>query len=105
MFNFHTAFSLALIALALGGAVLILSKAYENVGTTLAKIIAYIVIVVAIPNVLCTSYYAVKYRVDGYFDKPFPPMMMPGQMMQNMKGAMMSEQMPNNAVEHKEHHK
>lgn len=98
MFNFHIAFSLALIALALSVAVLILSKAHENAGTALVKSILYIVIVAAILNALCTSYYAVKYWAGGYFDKPFPHMMM-----QDNKMMMSGQMMGGNQIE--EHHK
>lgn len=103
MFNFHMVFSWALIALAAGAAILIWSKVHENVGVTLPKIIGYIVIIAALLNALCSGYYAVKYWMDGYFDKPFPPVMMQDnkmmmhaqmmQMMQNMKRPMMSGQM------------
>lgn len=108
MFNFHIAFSLALIALAFGAAVLIWAKAHESVGVTLPKIIGYIVIIVAVLNILCSGYSASKYLMDGYFYKPFHPMMMQEnmtmtpcrmmQMMQNMKCPVMSGQMMGNKM-------
>lgn len=94
MLNFHAIVSLELIALAFGVAILIWSKVYENIGTSLAKIIGYVIIIVAVINVICTGYYAIKYWQEGYFDKPYPTMMqnqkMEGKMMQC---PMMSRQM------------
>lgn len=98
MFNFYIAFSLGLIALAFGAAILIWSKGHESVGTSLAKLIGYIIIIVSVPNLLCNSYWAVKYWFQGSFDKPYPMMMMRDQMMggknmQMMQCPMMSGQM------------
>jgi len=109
MFHFHMTFALGLIAFALGASVLIWSKAHESVGTSLAKLIGYIVIILAVINLLCTGYYAVKYSQEGSFDKPYPMMMqhqkmqgqmMPGMMMKNDgmnqdSGMKMKKPMPN----------
>lgn len=93
MLHFHAIVSLELIALAFGAAILIWSKVHENVGTSLAKIIGYVIIIVAVINMLCTGYYAIKYWQEGYFDKPSPMMMqnqkMGGQMMSGKSMPMM----------------
>jgi len=73
MFGFHIAFSLALIALALGAKILIKSQERKNKGIA---VIAYVIIVAAILNIACSSFYAVKYWMSG----PNPAMMA---MMQN----------------------
>lgn len=106
-FHYHIVLSLALLALALGAAILIWAKVHENLGTSLAKFIAYIIIILSVPNIICASYYGLKYWTDGYMDKPYPSMMqsqmsrggmmMPCPMMQHpmMQGGMMGGQMPN----------
>ncbi|EKE01954.1 MAG: hypothetical protein ACD_21C00015G0001 [uncultured bacterium] len=107
MFNFHTAFSLGLIALSLGAAILIWSKSYENMDMRLPKIIGYLVIIISVPNLLCTGYYAAHYKLGGHFDKPYPMMMQSKKMDHNKmlmmmmknkemqaRAAMMREQAP-----------
>jgi hypothetical protein len=86
MFHFHAIFSLELIALALG--VLILIFAHGNV---LAKILGYLITIVALLNIACTGYYAAKFWSAGDFNRPYPMMMM-----QMMHGKMMSGQMMDN---------
>lgn len=79
IFGFHIAISLMLIALALGGVLLLFSKVHSSV---LAKVIACVVIIIALLNLSCASYYAVKYWREGYFAKPMPMVAM----MQKMFG-------------------
>lgn len=102
MFNFHIVFSLGLIALASGAAILIWSEVHDSVGTSLTKVIGYIIIIVSVLNILCVGYWAIKYEYAGYFDKPYPMMMqspmmrgrmMGGKNMSMMQCPMMSEQM------------
>ncbi|MBU0744347.1 MAG: hypothetical protein KKE11_03150 [Gammaproteobacteria bacterium] len=115
MFNFHLAFSTALIALALGAAILIWSKAYNGIDAFLAKLIGYIIIIASALNIACSTYYAVKYWQDGYFNQPHPMMMqrpmmlgqmMGGQMMKNKEMQIQpqmkqSKQMPNSMMKNK----
>lgn len=72
MFNFHIAFSLGLIALALGVKILIKSKEHRNM---IATLIGYLIVIAALLNVVCNGYYAVQYWKDGYFNKAYPMMM------------------------------
>jgi len=101
-FNYHITLSFALAALALGAAILIWAKIHENLGTSFAKLIAYVIIILSVANILCTGYYGWKYWSEGYMDKPYPAMarmqmpqggmMMPCPMMQQMmKGNMQSQ--------------
>jgi predicted membrane protein len=97
MLKFHLVLSMGLITLAIGAAVLIWSKIHANVGTTLAKTIGYVIIIMSILNILCTGYYAMKYRCAGYFDKPHIRMIQKNKMNnQMMQCPMMSEQMMKN---------
>jgi hypothetical protein len=75
MFNFHIGFSLSLIALALGAAILVWSKAHKGIDIFLAKLIAYIVIIISILNISCNVYWATKYFSKDNLDKPYPMMM------------------------------
>jgi hypothetical protein len=80
MFAFHLAFLLGLIAFALGA--MLLAKAKQvGTGMVLSKILAYLIMLFALLNIICTSYYGHKFWSAGYFDKPCP-MMMKDNMMQ-----------------------
>lgn len=102
-FNYHITLSFALAALALGAAILIWAKIHESSGTSFAKLIAYVIIILSTVNILCTGYYGWKYWSEGYMDKPFPAMarmqmqqggmMMPCPMMQQMMKNRMQHQM------------
>jgi hypothetical protein len=89
MFAFHSSFILGLIALALGAMILVSAK-QAGKGVVLAKIIAYLVILFAVLNILCTSYYSFKFWHMGYLDKACPMMQsdkgmqMPGMMKSDM---------------------
>lgn len=67
MFMFHAAFSLGLIALTAGTALLFWSKHVDAAGSGLAKAIGTLVIIFAIGSTLCTIYYGVKYWQQGDF--------------------------------------
>jgi len=97
MFNAHIAFAFGLIALILGAFLLVWSKLHANLGTIFVKIIAYLVIIIAIFNLLCTGYYMMKYWSENRCDRSCP-VMMKNQMMQEamMKCPMMSGKMMQN---------
>jgi hypothetical protein len=96
MLHFHLVLSIELIALAFGIAIIIWSKTPES--NFLAKFIGYSIIIISMLNILCTSYYVIKYRLDGSFNKPCSSMMMPhqsmlpDQMMMNKNLPMMADQ-------------
>lgn len=97
MFIIDIAFSLELIALIFGAALLIYAVKHTELGMALPKFIAYLVMILAILSMLCTGYYTVKYLIGGYFEQPIPMgrmMMKSGSvqkcnMMGNMKNGMM----------------
>lgn len=70
MFIFHIAISTGLIALAIGTSLYIWSQRQEGPGTGLARIFGFLIILLSITSMLCTSYYGVKYWHEGYFSKP-----------------------------------
>lgn len=66
MFMFHASFSLGLIALTAGTA-LVVSSNKGGAGSGLAKVIGTLVIIFSITSTLCTSYYGIKYWQQGDF--------------------------------------
>lgn len=68
MFQFHIAFSLGLIALSSGTALVAWSTQRGNSG--LAKIIGILIILFSITSTLCTVYYGITYWQQGYFQSP-----------------------------------
>lgn len=80
MFNFHLSFSLTLIALTLSAALLVWAEAHKNVGTSLAKFIAYCVLILAVINVFCFGYSATRYWQEGYFKQSPMHMMLQNRM-------------------------
>jgi hypothetical protein len=74
MFISNMAFSLALMALTFGTALLIWSQMQKNY-KTLSKIISYIVIIVAALGILCNFVHAVKAAKNGYWSCPHCKMM------------------------------
>lgn len=72
MFIIDIAFSLELIALIFGAALLIYAMKHTDLGTALPKFIAYLVMILAVLSMLCTGYYTVKYWIGGYFEQPAP---------------------------------
>lgn len=105
MFLFHAAFSLGLIALALGTFLYAWASREKGCGTCFAKFIGIVVILVSLGNMVCTAYYGIKYWREGYFENP----MQMHKMMQNksmMNGDNMSGTMDNqnNSQQHTVHH-
>ena len=70
MFMFHVAFALDLIALSAGSALYVYSGRSNAAGTCYANTIAMLIIVFSITSTLCTSFYGVKYWLEGYFQNP-----------------------------------
>lgn len=69
MFEFHTAFSAALISL-LAGTVFLIWLKKQDAGNVLAKLVGYVVVILSISSLLCASYYGIRYWEDGYFKAP-----------------------------------
>lgn len=67
MFLFHASFSLALLALTAGIALYVWSLRAVGAGTGLAKILGFLIMIVALLGVLCTGYCGVRYWQAGYF--------------------------------------
>lgn len=67
MFQLDMAFALELISLTLATILLVLVKIYAKQGLEFAKVVAYIIIVLSILALGCTSYYGMKYWFHGYF--------------------------------------
>ena len=130
MFESHIAFGVNLLALVAAAGLLGFAVKTDACCKTLMKSVAYAVLVLGVLNILCTSYYTVRYWEDGYFKTPYGQScpMMNGQggmgMMQNgmMNGDMMkmmngmkgqgnmtnsnipnTNQMPNNDTTNKDH--
>jgi predicted membrane protein len=95
IFHADTAFALELIALALGVFLVVWFKINKEHVHKLARFLAYLIIVLAIIALLCTSFYSIKYWTFGYFH-PKAMMMMKGKMspcqMNRMNG--MNQMMP-----------
>ena len=72
MFFMGFTFVMEIIALAFGGALLVFAKMNKKAGTSFARFIAWVVIILAILSMVCTSYQATKYGMKGSFDKAHP---------------------------------
>ena len=88
MFLGNQAFEIGLIALAAGIALILWSIRNEEKRANIARICGYIIAILAIFNMLCISYYIVRYWHEGYFQTPAGISMMQnkpmgGSMMQN----------------------
>lgn len=70
MFQVDTAFALELLALIGATALLLAAKRAEKFAG-FAKLISFLGIVLSILGMVCTAYYALRYRSEGYFDKPY----------------------------------
>lgn len=121
MFALDAAFALGLLTLVAGTALLMLSGK-EGMGCRgFGKVVATITIIAAILTLLCTSYYGIRYWVDGYFEHPHGMMMKHGKgkcpmMEEGMGGGMMKgrmggemmekgmEKAPKTEESHSEHH-
>lgn len=66
MFLFHIALSLDLIALAAGAALISRTKQAEGCCSTLAKIIGYIVAILALISLVCTIASGVRHWQHGW---------------------------------------
>lgn len=105
MLQFHSLFSLQLVVLAAGTALLIWTKKEEkNLDLNFVKFISYFIIIFTVLNMICTAYRAIQYKSLGYFDIQ-PPMMamksgmMQGSMMQKpMMGSMMGGKAMSNSM-------
>ena len=84
MFLFHIALSLALMTLIAGEYLYVWASRDKVSGTSLAKFIGLFVIIFSIANVICISYYGVKYWQEGYFQSPMAMHKMVGDGMSNM---------------------
>ncbi len=76
MFMFHSAVMLALIAVALGIGLIVWALRNEGPGTVLAKVFGWLIVVIAILAVLCSTYYSFIYWQSGYFQTPIHMMKM-----------------------------
>ncbi len=70
MFQAHLAWSAGLISLVLGTAFLIWLKKQETC-TGFGKLVGYLTVLLSITGLICTTYYAVRYWNDGYYQAPF----------------------------------
>lgn len=68
MFLLDAAFAIELIALTVGAGLLIWSLRNQGSGRTLGKVIGFLVLVLSIFVLLCTSYYGLKYWAEGYLE-------------------------------------
>lgn len=99
MFLMDLAFAVGLIAFGVGIAFLIWSYRSEGAGVALAKVAGYVITLLAVLGILCTTYYGTKYWREGYFHSPIASqMMLKKRMMKNYyemmkKHPMMMQQM------------
>lgn len=95
MFQLHIAYSLALLVLAAG---LVLIYFGMKQTSRLLKISGILLTVLTVGNIVCMTYYGVRYWKDGYFRSPYAQAsMMTGKMGENagMNCPMMKEMMQN----------
>lgn len=78
MFALDAAFALGFLALIGGTALLMLTGKEGLAARGFGKVVAYVTIIAAILTLLCTTYYGVRYWVDGYFEYPHGMMMKHG---------------------------
>ena len=98
MFLLDAAFAIELIALAFGTGLLIWSMRNQGEGVVLGRFIGYLVFILSVFVLLCTSFYGFIYWAQGKFDSPMNtsmPMSMPmnQEMMQQMMPLMMEKMM------------
>lgn len=70
MFALDLSFAVELIALGLGVAFLIWASRNEGNGIGLARFTGFLITLLALFGLLCTSYYGINYWVKGYFKTP-----------------------------------
>lgn len=80
MFALDAAFALGLLALVAGTILLMLSGREGMAARGFGKAVAYLTIIAAILTLLCTTYYGVRYWVDGYLEHPHGMAMKGGMM-------------------------
>ncbi len=71
MFESHIAFGVTLLAVVAAAALLGFSAKTDVCCKSLMKTIAYVSLVLGGLNLLCSTYYTVKYWEDGYFKTPY----------------------------------
>lgn len=76
MFLLDLAFAAELIALAFGVGFLVWACRNNGSGVGLAKFFGYLITLLAIFALLCTSYFGINYWVKGYFKTPAAHMTM-----------------------------
>ena len=105
MFESHIAFGVNLLALVAASGLLGFAAKTEACCKSLMKSVAYIVLVLGVLNILCTSYYTISYWKAGHFKSPHGHQcsMMNGDMMKMMNG-MKGQGADVSKEEHKEHH-
>jgi hypothetical protein len=81
MFQLDVAFATELIALVLGTGLLVLVDKWE-IKSRFTKVVGVFVIAASLLGMLCTAYWAARYRLQGHFVHPYdmrmerePPMM------------------------------
>lgn len=82
MFHIHSMFSLELIALAAGVALLILVKNYKKVTGVWGIIVAKLIIILASLSIICSAYNAIMYWRVGFFKMEKNMLMMKHKMME-----------------------
>lgn len=70
MFESHIALGMNLLVLVAAAGLLGFAAKTDACCKTLMKSVAYGVLVLGVLNILCTSYYTVRYWEDGYFKTP-----------------------------------
>lgn len=68
IFQADSAVALELIAIALGLFLLIWFKMHAEKADKSFRFFAYLIIIIGILTLLCTSYYSTRYWMTGYFD-------------------------------------
>lgn len=70
MFLSHIAIALELLVVLAAAGFIIWSTRDKGVGAGVIKVVGYIVLILAIFAILCTTYYTMRYWEDGYFRTP-----------------------------------
>lgn len=91
MFVMHVAIMVGIIALATGVSLYIWSLRNQGAGVGIAKFFGVLIIILAIVDGICISYYGFKYWMEGYFENPMNMMQMQNKSMMESKG--MSDKM------------
>jgi uncharacterized membrane protein len=92
MFLFHVAYAVGTMAIMMSVFLWIWSK---SINSGLGKFFGFIGMIIAIFSLLCTSYYGIKYFLDGDFESPMGMNRAQMQNMQNMQKMMQNNPMMN----------